>query len=287
MYTKSKFLTFTGRNMLRKIAVELDTAQRALSGSDIQPGVVRGGLDRAASYLHFAASHERVRDFCAEQRAAVLAILERLGSVGEVDAPKTVFALINAVYHAVAERAGMPVGEQHFCIRVHDNPERDAQRFPCIAIADNIRSAFNMGTIFRTADGFGIESVVLTGISPGPENAKVCKTAMGSEAYQPWSRESSLLDAMSAMAPRHIYALETVEHSVSLYDLEFAFPMAVVLGNEEFGIVEDALDAADTIVHIPMYGIKNSFNVGVSFGMVMCEARRQWEARTTKAGMQI
>ena len=279
MYSKTKFLTFTARNMLRKIALELDAAQRLLVEDAPAASVVRGHLERAASYLKFAETHDRIQDISLQQRIAVETIVSRLEGKETVVLPREVFSLVNAVYHSVAERAGMPVGEQHFCVRIQDDLQREPSRFPCIAVADNIRSAFNVGTLFRTADGFGVESLVLTGISPGPENAKVRKTAMGSDAFQPWERKPTMMDAIQSLGAVHIYALETVQGSVSLFDVSFQYPMAVLLGNEEFGILEDALDVADTIVHIPMYGKKNSFNVGVSFGMVMSEARRQWEQR--------
>lgn len=276
MLSKDIFLTFTDRNMVRKIALELDAVQKELAGGTAAAGYIGGCLERGSSYLRYAHANSRLAALAAEWIAA----LEEARRVLEVEGPGgRFFKEINCLYHKLAAYANMPVSESHFKIRTRDLPEREPDRFPCVAVLDNLRSAFNVGTIFRTADGFAAEELLLTGITPGPENNKVQKTSMGAWNYVPNSREESTVGALRRLKERGytVYALETVEGSVPVFSCTLQFPLAILLGNEEFGVLEDSLELADHILRIPMYGKKNSFNVGVSFGMVLFEARRQWQ----------
>jgi len=264
--------------MLRKIGLELDTAQRMIAEKKYTVDLVRGCLERAMGYLEFAKSADRLSQLAGGWHSQLAAVVNN--SLPERDEQK-IFQGINLVFHEVSEEANMPVREHHFRIRMTDSVHRDPSTFPCTAVLDNLRSAFNVGTIIRSADGFGVEKIVLTGITADPDNKKVQKTSMGSYSYIPWEKEESLFSLLDVYnkEKRTIYALETVEGSESIFDIELQFPMAVIFGNEEFGVLEDSLQKADKIVHIPMFGKKNSFNVGVSFGIFMYEARRQWEAR--------
>lgn len=278
MYSKDKFQTFTGRNMLRKIALELDNAQRHLAGEPLHPPYIKGCLERAASYLHFgreAGKFDQDAALWAEQLAELLQ-----GAYLELP-PRTLFARINHLFHAVSDKSAMPVGENHFKIRTNDRQTVEPDKFPCRLILDNLRSAFNAGTIFRSGDGFGVERIHLTGITPGGDNAKVRKTAMGADRFVEWQQDEDLETAVTSLQAEGytVYALETVEGSGSLFDEELQFPLACIAGNEEFGVLENALDRVDRIIHIPMFGHKNSFNVGITCGIFLYEARRQWEAR--------
>lgn len=279
MYSKDKFITFSGRNMLRKISLELDNAQRHLA-EEAEPArsYVKGCVDRAASYLRFG---DEAGKFDSDA-AGWLQELEQLGSSGCQQLPqRTLFSRINHIFHAVSDKSSMPVGENHFKIRTNDRRHVEPSTFPCRLILDNLRSAFNAGTIFRSGDGFGVERLHLTGITPGADNKKVKKTAMGADAYLPWQADADLIGAVRELRSNGytVYALETVEGSGSLFEEELQFPLACIVGNEEFGVLENALDEVDRIIHIPMYGKKNSFNVGITCGMFLYEARRQWEER--------
>ena len=276
MLSKDVFLTFTDRNMVRKVALELDAVQKELASGTAALGYIRGCFDRGFSYLRYAASNKRLMPQIGDWLKSSELIEAIFSSEGVCT---RLFKEVNLFYYELAGYANMPVSEHHFHIKTQDEPEREPDRFPCVAVLDNLRSAFNVGTIFRTADGFAAESLLLTGITPGADNKKVQKTSMGAWEYMPWEREESALKALKALKGRGyaVYALETVEGSESVFDSRLQFPMAVLLGNEEFGVLEDALAMADGILRIPMYGKKNSFNVGVSFGMLLYEARKQWQ----------
>jgi len=263
--------------MVRKVALELDAAQKALAAASAGYGFLKGCLDRGISCLRYACSSSRLlpqAEGWLEAAEQALAVLENRGP------GILLFKEVNLLYYELAQYANMPVSEHHFHIRAGDEPDREPDRFPCVAVLDNLRSAFNVGTIFRTADGFAAALLLLTGITPGVDNKKVQKTSMGAWEYMPWEREVNALSAVRTLKQRGyaVYALETVEGSESVFDYTLQFPMAVLFGNEEFGILEDVLELADGILRIPMYGKKNSFNVGVSFGMLLYEARRQWQA---------
>lgn len=278
MYDREQFLTFTERNMLRKITLELDRAQRMLAEGSVDTNRVRGCLERAASYLGFAAGAGRLQQVAREARVQLESVLEQLAGAWR---PRTLFARINCLFHDLSLAADMPVGEHHFAIRASDQPQRDVTRFPCRLVLDNLRSAFNVGTIFRSCDGFGAEEICLTGITAGPDNKKVAKTAMGATEYVPWQRAASLETLLREFkqSGHTLYALETVSGSSSLYETSLCFPAVVIVGNEEFGILEDALELVDQLVHIPMFGKKNSFNVGVAASLFLYEARRQHLSR--------
>ncbi|MFT5125337.1 MAG: 23S rRNA (guanosine2251-2'-O)-methyltransferase [Kiritimatiellia bacterium] len=154
---------------------------------------------------------------------------------------------------------------------------------PARVILDNLRGAFNVGGVFRTAECFGFEQVICSGYTATPEHPKVLRSAMGAEQGR-WESQPSihtLLDQLQAEGVA-IIALETGEHP-SLFDTTLPFPCAWVLGNERFGIGPDVLAKADHIVHIPMVGIKNSINVVSAFAIAACETRRQWDALSTGA----
>lgn len=154
-----------------------------------------------------------------------------------------------------------------------------ATTMPLIVIADHLRSAFNVGSIFRTADTVGAEQIITCGYSPTPENSKVQAAALGTEDLVSHQHEESALDAIGSakLNGYTVVALETAEPSISLFDFKFPDKVAVVLGNERFGLDQKILKACDQIVSIPVFGHKNSLNVGVSFSVFAFEMRRQIE----------
>ncbi len=147
-------------------------------------------------------------------------------------------------------------------IRETDAP-KVADRAPLTVVADNIRSAFNAGGIFRTAEFFGAERVILCGYTPGPESPQVAKTALGAAEAIPCERVPDVRDAIDALRARGcaVYALETADGALDISDFEPAFPCALLLGNERFGLDPDVVAAADAVLEIPSHGTKNSLNV--------------------------
>jgi len=145
---------------------------------------------------------------------------------------------------------------------------RPEQKF--YVICQNIRSLFNVGAIFRTADCFGADKIFLTGITGRPPRREISKVALGAENWIPWEhhRQAARLIKKLKAAGVRIVALEQVKgKSINLNRWQPKFPLAVILGYEPKGLPRPLLALADEIVEIPMYGKKESLNVGVAFGI--------------------
>ncbi len=149
--------------------------------------------------------------------------------------------------------------------------ERD--RNPIYVILDNLRSAYNVGAIFRTCDAFMVEKIFLCGITSHPPNAKLKKTAMTSEMYVPWEYEREAIEIIQRFQNDEIkvYGCERTEKSISLRGLQCPLPCGFVFGHEAEGVSPEALEACDEIIEIPMMGFKNSLNVATSVGIVLYE----------------
>lgn len=138
---------------------------------------------------------------------------------------------------------------------------------------DNIRSAYNVGAIFRTADGAGVRHLHLAGITPTPLHPKVPKTALGSEKVIPWTHHRNGLDAVSGMSKRgfELWALENSQDARSLFESRkinnSGNPIVLIVGNELSGIDQGILDLCHRIIALPMVGSKGSLNVEVTFGV--------------------
>ena len=138
------------------------------------------------------------------------------------------------------------------------------------ALLDNIRSAWNVGAIFRTADGLGLEKLYLCGITPTPDNESVRKTALGAENSVKWEAARNALELAQRLksAGHTLWALEQDERAVSLKETEkTAENVVLIVGNEVTGVDPALLDLCDRIVYIPMRGQKRSLNVEVAFGI--------------------
>jgi tRNA G18 (ribose-2'-O)-methylase SpoU len=140
------------------------------------------------------------------------------------------------------------------------------------ALLDNIRSAWNVGSIFRTSDGLGICKLHLCGLTPTPENPKVLKTSLGAEQSVEWSQSNDGVQAAKELVAQgyHLWALEYTPGSESLLDIspmQIGQPYCLVVGNEITGIDPAILDMCERLVYIPMLGSKRSFNVAVAFGI--------------------
>jgi 23S rRNA (guanosine2251-2'-O)-methyltransferase len=153
-------------------------------------------------------------------------------------------------------------------------------RNPVHVILDNIRSAFNVGSIFRTSDAGAIAHVHLCGMTAYPPNLKLAKTALGAFDYMPWTHHEKTLEAVTHVQSDGIpvVAIEITEDAVPLYEFEWSKPVAILFGNEVRGVSPEVLDACDATVKIPMHGYKNSINVATAFGVVLYEILRGWHA---------
>ena len=141
---------------------------------------------------------------------------------------------------------------------------------PLSVIAHDLRSAHNVGSVFRTADSAGLAHVYLTGFTPTPEHRGVIKTALGAERSVPWSHHEAiepLLDQLRA-AGTTLAALERTNDARTIEEVVAKqFPLALLLGNEIQGVRPALLNRADLVLALPQYGIKDSLNVSVAFGI--------------------
>lgn len=143
-------------------------------------------------------------------------------------------------------------------------------------LLDNVRSIFNVGSIFRTADGANIQHLHLCGITPTPAHPKLAKTALGAEKAIAWTYHKNGLDAVRKMKEegQQIWGLEDVADSQSLYKnphhhADPASSIVIVLGNEISGVDPEILQQCDNIYHLPMAGTKRSLNIAVAFGIAI------------------
>lgn len=137
-------------------------------------------------------------------------------------------------------------------------------------ICQNIRSLFNVGSVFRTGDAFGVDKIYLTGITGRPPRKEISKVALGAEQYLPWEYQRYPAKAIKQLKKDGvcIVALEQVKgKSKNLNSWKPKFPLALILGYEPTGLPKELIALADEIVEIPMHGKKESLNVGVAFGI--------------------
>ena len=146
---------------------------------------------------------------------------------------------------------------------------------------DNVRSAFNVGSAFRTADAAGVEKIHLCGIAAYPPNPKLEKTALGSTQVVPWQYFSTTTEAITDLKRQKIpiCLVELATESVSMWEFQFPRPVALVFGHEVYGVSEELFGMADACVYIPMHGRKATLNVSTAVGIVLFEVLRQWQPR--------
>ena len=183
---------------------------------------------------------------------------------------------------------------QHEWVRHHDGVEQQQSRqttFPIILLLDNLRSAFNVGSIFRTADATGCEYVVTTGITPHPAGngaEKVAKSALGADRVVPSRHFGTTAEAIAWLRQEHgnyqIMGLETTTKSRCYTQVDFPAHEGVVicLGNEVTGLDTAVMPLLDDLLEIPMFGTKNSLNVASCAPIVLYEIVRQWTTSNNK-----
>jgi tRNA G18 (ribose-2'-O)-methylase SpoU len=151
-------------------------------------------------------------------------------------------------------------------------------RLPVTILLDNVRSLYNVGAFFRTADAVRAAAIVAAGITPTPEDPRIAKTALGAERNVPWSRAPDAADAVDGLRAGgcEIAAVETTLHAVDLFDWRPRFPVCLVFGHETDGISPVLLERCDVHVRIPTLGTKGSINVATAGGVVLYELLRKY-----------
>jgi tRNA G18 (ribose-2'-O)-methylase SpoU len=147
-----------------------------------------------------------------------------------------------------------------------------AERTPIYGFLENVRSLYNVGSIFRTSDAVLLSKLYLTGFTPHPPRPEILKTALGAVESVPWSYHKKPLDAVEEMKSQGIkfVLLEQTRESVPLWEVpDDIFPACIAVGNEVGGITKDVVEAADIAVEIPMLGVKHSLNVAVAYGIAV------------------
>ena len=152
-----------------------------------------------------------------------------------------------------------------------------AGRLPVYALLDNVRSAWNVGSMFRTADAAGLGGLYLAGMTATPPRPDLEKTALGATRTVPWDywREPAAAVRHVQEAGLRVVALEQTDRAVDWLEFDYAFPLCFVVGHEVDGVSPGVLALADAVVEIPMAGAKDSLNVAVSFGLLAFELRRR------------
>jgi tRNA G18 (ribose-2'-O)-methylase SpoU len=155
---------------------------------------------------------------------------------------------------------------------------------PIYVVLENVRSLFNVGAIFRTADGVGAAGIYLTGFTGCPPRKEIHRVALGAEETVAWAYVRDPVSAIECLKERgvQVIALEKTDGSVDLAEFSFQFPVAVVLGHEVEGVRPETVAACDGAVHIPMRGHKTSLNVSVAGGVVLYDLLR----RTDRLGRE-
>ena len=152
---------------------------------------------------------------------------------------------------------------------------READKLPLVVVLDDVRSMYNVGSVFRTGDAFRIEAVWLCGISATPPSTEIHKTALGAEDSVAWRYFKTATEAVAELtaAGYEVYSVEQAEGSTMLHDFtpEPGKRYAVVLGNEVKGVKQNIVDMSDGCLEIPQFGTKHSLNVSVTAGIVVWE----------------
>ena len=158
-------------------------------------------------------------------------------------------------------------------VRLSVDDFKKADKMPLIVVLDDVRSMYNVGSVFRTGDAFRIEAVYICGISATPPSTEIHKTALGAEDSVRWVYFKSACEAVEKLHDDgyEVYSVEQVEHSTKLQNFS---PVggrryAVVMGNEVKGVRQEVMDMSDGCLEIPQLGTKHSMNVSVTAGIIM------------------
>ena len=155
---------------------------------------------------------------------------------------------------------------------------KDAKKIPVVVILENIRSAYNVGSVFRTADAFLIEFIFITGYTAKPPHKEITKTALGAHDSVDWKYFETTKEAIEELKKNEykIFAVEQVTDSISLENISrFALDkIAFIFGNEVSGVDQEIISLCDGSVEIPQFGMKHSLNISVAAGIVLWEVVR-------------
>lgn len=153
-----------------------------------------------------------------------------------------------------------------------------SDKTPVIAVLENIRSAYNVGSVFRTADAFLLEAIYITGYTCVPPHKEIKKTALGAEESVEWNHFINATEAIRSLKEKRykIYAVEQAVNSLKLQTIDFTADdkIALIFGNEVTGVEQETILQCDGCIEIPQLGMKHSLNIATAAGVVLWEIVR-------------
>jgi len=158
------------------------------------------------------------------------------------------------------------------------------KRNPVYVLCDNIRSIFNVGSVFRTSDAAFIEKLYLTGYTPYPPRKEIEKVALGATLSVPWEYKKNPIELIKELKAKgiNIVSLEITDSKKYYWEIEKNdFPFCLILGNEITGVSKELIELSDFSIEIPMLGMKQSLNVSVAYGIAVYEAIKKLEINKT------
>ncbi|MBT3612240.1 MAG: RNA methyltransferase [Flavobacteriales bacterium] len=165
--------------------------------------------------------------------------------------------------------------------RINIEEFKIAKKTPITIVLDNVRSALNIGSVFRTSDAFLIENIILCGITATPPNKEIRKTSLGSTDSVNWEYVENTTDAVQQLIKEEYYVIgvEQTEKSTLLTEFELPEkPIAIIMGNEVNGVKQQAIDLCNEVIEIPQFGTKHSLNIAVTTGIVIWDLWRKLNA---------
>ena len=158
---------------------------------------------------------------------------------------------------------------------------KSIKKNPIYIILDNVLDTYNVGSIFRLADAVAAQKVFLCGETLTPPNSRIKKASINTWNWVNWEYEqsvASVITKLKTQSPKlSTVVVQQDERSKPFYEVKYEFPLAIVVGNETYGVSKEVLDMADTIVELPMWGVNKSLNVMVSLGIVLYEIMKHHE----------
>ena len=162
--------------------------------------------------------------------------------------------------------------------RINIEAFKIAEKTPITIVLDNVRSALNVGSVFRTSDAFLIENIILCGITATPPNKEIRKAALGSTDSVNWKYIKNTTDAVKQLIKEGYYVvgIEQADKSTKLNEFELPKkPIAIIMGNEVNGVDQQVIDLCNEVIEIPQFGTKHSLNIAVTTGIVIWDLWRE------------
>lgn len=158
---------------------------------------------------------------------------------------------------------------------------KERARLPVVVVLDHVRSAYNVGSVFRTGDAFAVEKIYCCGITAAPPNREVMKTALGSTDSVPWEYVKEISEVLNELKSQgwKLVAVEQTDQSISLSEFspDFNGKYALIFGNEVDGVSARVLPMADCAIEIPQFGAKHSLNISIAAGIVLWDFYNKWK----------